>query len=66
MKSGERQMTEGFELSNQVVIRMLGEKETYKDLGIFEADTIKHAEMKEKKLKSVTHKNQIITRDKTQ
>ena len=27
---------------------MLGEKETYKYLGILEADTIKQAEMKEK------------------
>ena len=30
-------------------IRTLGEKETYKYLGKLEADTIKHAEMKEKK-----------------
>ena len=41
-------MTERVELPNQVVIRMLGEKETYKHLGILEADTIKQAEMKEK------------------
>ena len=47
MKSGKRHMTEGVELPNQVVIRTLGEKETYKYLGILEADTIKQEEMKE-------------------
>ena len=41
MKSGKRHMAEGVELPNQVVIRTLGEKETYKYLGILEADTIK-------------------------
>ena len=30
---------------------MLGKKETYKYLGILEADTIKQAEMKRKKIK---------------
>ena len=47
MKSRKRQMTEGIELANQEKIRTLGEKETYKLLGILEADTIKHEEMKE-------------------
>ncbi len=41
-------MTEGDELPNQVLIRTHGEKETYKNLEILEADTIKHGEMKEK------------------
>ena len=41
MKSGIRYITEG-------VIRTLREKETYKYLGILEADTIKQQEMKEK------------------
>ena len=36
MKSRKRQMTEGIELWNQVKIRTLGEKETYKYLGILE------------------------------
>ena len=36
------------ELPNQDKIRTLGEKETYKYLGILEADTIKQKEMKEK------------------
>ena len=51
MKSGKRHMMKGVELPNQVVIRMLGEKETYKYLGILETDTIKQKEMKEKKIK---------------
>ena len=40
MKSGKRYVTEGVKLPNKV-IRKLGEKETYRYLGIFEADTIK-------------------------
>ena len=47
MKSGKWHMTEGVELPNQVVIRTLGEKKTYKYLGILEADTTKQVEMKE-------------------
>ena len=47
-KSGKRHMTEGVELPNQVVIRTLGEKKTYKYLGILEAGTIKQMKMKEK------------------
>ena len=41
MKSGKQHITEGVELLNQIVIRTLGEKETYKYLGILEADIIK-------------------------
>ena len=41
-------MTDGVELSNQVVIRTLGERDTNKYLGILEADAIKQVEMKEK------------------
>ena len=41
MKSGKRYMTEGMELANHDKIRTLGENETYKYLGILEADTIK-------------------------
>ena len=48
MKIGKRHITEGVELPNQVVIKTLGEKETYKYLGILEADNIKQREMKEK------------------
>ena len=48
MRSEKQQIIEGIELPNQERIRMLGEKENYNYLGIFEADTIKQAEMKEK------------------
>ena len=48
MKSGKRRMTDGMELPNHDKIRTLGENETNKYLGIFEADTIKHVEMKDK------------------
>ena len=67
MKSGKWHMTEGVELPNQLVIRTLGEKETYKYLEILEADTIKHVEMKKNKnkLKRLSLKNQKITRVKT-
>ena len=48
MKSGKRPLTDGMELPNQDKIRTFGEKETYKYLGILEADTIKQMEMKDK------------------
>ena len=41
IKSGKRHLTDGMELTNQDTIRTLGEKETYKYLGIMEADTSK-------------------------
>ena len=47
MKSVKMQMTKGIQLPNQEKNRILGEKETYKFLGILEADTIKQAEIKE-------------------
>ena len=48
MKSGKRHRTDVMELPNQDKIRTLAENETYKYLGIFEADTIKQVEMKDK------------------
>ena len=48
MRSRNRQTTEGIELLNQEKIRTVREKETYKYLGLLEADTIKQAEMTEK------------------
>ena len=48
MKSGKWHLTEGMELPNQDKIRTLAENETYKYLGILEADTIKQVEMKDK------------------
>ena len=65
MKSGKRHIREGVELPNKVVIRTLGERETYKYLGKLESDTIKQQEMKEKILKRVSQKILKIARDKT-
>ena len=48
MKSVKQYRTDGMELPNQDKIRTLGEKETYKYLGILEADTIKQVQMKDK------------------
>ena len=48
MKSGKQHLTDGIELPNQDKIRTLTENETYKHLGILEADTIKQVEMKNK------------------
>ena len=48
VKSGKRHMTDGMELPNLDKIRTLGEKETYKYLGILEADTIKQVQMEDK------------------
>ena len=48
MKSGKRHLTDGMELPNEDKIRTLRVKETYKYLGILEADTIKQVKMKEK------------------
>ena len=49
MKSGKRHLTYRMELPNQDKITTLGKKETYKHVGILEADTIKQEAMKEKK-----------------
>ena len=48
MKSVKRHLTDGIELPNQDKIRTLAENETYKYLGILEADTTKQVEMKTK------------------
>ena len=44
---------------------MLGERETFKYLGILEADTIKQGEKKEKKLKRVSQEDEETTRNQT-
>ena len=51
MKSDKRQLTDGIKLPNKDKIKTLKENETYKFLGILEADTIKQVEIKEKILK---------------
>ena len=48
MKISKRHLTDRMELGNQDKIKTLEEKETYKYLGILEANTIKQVEMKEK------------------
>ena len=48
MKNGKQHLTDGIELPNHDRIRTLTENETYKYLGILEADTIKQVEMKDK------------------
>ena len=48
MKSDNRHLTDGMELPNQDKIRTIGKNETYKYLGILEADTIKQTEMQDK------------------
>ena len=47
-KSGKPHITDGIVLPIQDKIRTLAENETYKYLGILEADTIKQVEMKNK------------------
>ena len=64
MKSRKRQITEGIELPNQDKIRMFGEKENYKYLGILEADTIKQAEMKEKNSKTYLRRKRKLLKTK--
>ena len=54
MKSRKRHITDGMELPNQEKNRTLGEKETFKYLGIMETDTIKQVVMKEKIKKSIS------------
>ena len=46
LKSGKWHLTDRMELLNQNMFRTFWEKETYKYLGILEADTIKQVEMK--------------------
>ena len=60
MKSGKRRVTDGMELPNQDKIRTPEEKETYKYLGILEADTIKHVEMKDKIQKEYNSKTRKL------
>ena len=65
IKSGKRHMTDRLKLPNQGKIWTLGEKETYKYLGILEVDTIKQMEMKEKIKKVYLRTTKRATRDKS-
>ena len=64
MKSGERHVNAGMDLPNQDKIRTLAENETYKYLGILEADTIKQGEMKNKIQKEYLRKNRNLLETK--
>ena len=64
MKSGKRHLTDGMELPNQNKIRTLGEKETYKYSDIFEANTIKQMDMKEKRKKEYLRRNKKLLETK--
>ena len=57
MKSGKRHRTDEMDQLNKDKIKTLAEYETYKYLGILEADTIKRAEMKEKNPERISQKN---------
>ena len=57
MKCGKRHLTDGMELPDQDKLSTLGEKETYKYLGILEADIIKQVEMKDKIFKKMYPEN---------
>ena len=62
MKSEKWRLTDGIELPNKDKIRTLTENETYKYLGILEADTIKQVEMKnkiQKELENYSRQNSI-------
>ena len=64
MKSGKRHMTDRIELPNQHKIRTLAEKETYKYLGILEADIIKQVEMKSKMQKEYLRRTRKLLETK--
>ena len=64
MKSSKRHITDGMEQPNQDKIRTLGEDETYKYLGILEADTIKQVEMKDKIQKEYLRKTRKLLETK--
>ena len=64
MKSGKRHLTDGIELPNQDKIRTLAENETYKYLGILEADTIKQVEMKNKIQKEYLRRTRKLLKTK--
>ena len=64
MKSGKRHMTDGFELPNHDRIKTLEENETYKYLGILEADIIKQVLMKDMIRKEYLRRTQKLLETK--
>ena len=64
MKSGKSHMTDGMELPNPDKIRTLGKNETYKYLGILEADTVKQVQMKDKTRKEYLRRTRKLLETK--
>ena len=64
MKSGKRHLTDEIEQPNQDQIRTLAENQTYKYLGILEADTIKQVEMKDKIQKEYLRRTRKLLKTK--
>ena len=64
MKSGKRHLTDGIELPYHDKIRALEENETYKYLGILEADTIKQVQMKDEIRKEYLRRNRKLLETK--
>ena len=62
MESGKRHITDGMELPNHDRIRTLEENETYKYLGILEADTIKQVQMKDTFRKNISGERENYSR----
>ena len=60
MKSGKRHLTDWIELPNQYKIRTLAENETYKYLGLLEANTIKQVEIKDKIQKEYSRTRKLL------
>ena len=65
MKSDKRYMIEGVEQPNQVIIRTLGEKETYKILGDIRSWHDRTSVNVRNNFTKVSQKNHKTTRDKT-
>ena len=57
MKSGKQHLTDRIEQPNQDKIRTLAENETYKYLGILEADTIKTSRNEKQNSKRLSQEN---------
>ena len=64
MKSDKWHMTDGMELPNHDKIRTLEENETYKYLGILEADTIKQVQMKDTTRKEYLRRTRKLLKTK--
>ena len=64
IKSGKQHLPDQIEIPNQDKIRTLGENETYKYLGILEADTIKQVQMKDKILKEYLRRTRKLLETK--